>query len=348
PIHFVSLGMVILDEIHFPQGHVACDVLGGSCVFSTLGACMAADGEASQVGCFVLGGDDFSVHAEAQLRSWNVSLHIDKGPGRESMKGKLQYHDEKFHNKTFGYTTPVLQPTPRDLPERFLHAMAFHFLCSPDKLKEYITELLDLRKAQGNMTRPLLIWEPLPMLCRPNELAAHVEASKLVDIFSPNHFELAALCGRLLSEADSAQPEVGRKHIQNLAAAFLSTKAVEMNPEQLFIVRAGEYGGLVATRSFNATGVVQIDMTWVDAFYAAAERNRVVDPTGAGNAFLGALAMELLQSDGDAVEAAAKASVASSFVVEQVGLPILSRDDTTGTLLWNQVSMKERLHEYES
>ncbi|KAM3421571.1 hypothetical protein BST61_g1958 [Cercospora zeina] len=309
---------------------------------------MVAEGDARQVGCFVLGGDDFPVDAEAQLRSWNVSLQIDKVPGRRSMKGKLHYHDENFHNKTFGYTTPVLQPTPAHLPERFLHAMSFHFLSSPEKLKEYTTELLDLRKAQGNTASPLLVWEPLPMLCRPNQLASHVEASKLVDIFSPNHLELAALCGQLASEADLAQPEVGRKHIQNCAAAFLSTEAVEMKPELLCIVRADEYGALVATRSLNATGAVQIDMTWIDAFYGdTAERNRVVDPTGAGNAFLGALAMELLQNDGDAVEAAVKASVASSFVIEQVGVPVLSRDDTTGTLLWNQVSMRERLDEYD-
>ncbi|PPJ57382.1 hypothetical protein CBER1_01389 [Cercospora berteroae] len=300
-----------------------------------------------QIGCLVLGGDDFPDDAEAQLQSWNVSLKIDKVPRRKSMRGKLQYHDDNFHNKTFGYMTPVLQPTPGDLPQPLLHSMAFHFLSSPERLKQHITELLDLREAQGITARPLLIWEPLPTLCRPNELAAHVEASKLVDIFSPNHLELAALCGRLQAEVDQAKPEAGRQHIQSCVAAYLSDEAADADLEQLCIVRAGEHGALVASRSLNAAGAVQIDMTWVDAFYAAADRKRVVDPTGAGNAFLGALAMELLQNDGDAVEAAAKASVASSFVVEQVGLPVLSRDASSGALLWNNASLKERLDEYE-
>lgn len=99
PIRFVSLGMVILDELRLPGGRLRENVLGGSCSYSTVGACLAVDGASQQVGCFVLAGDDFPADAEEQLQSWRVSLVIQKQSDRQSMRGKLQYHDDNFSSK---------------------------------------------------------------------------------------------------------------------------------------------------------------------------------------------------------------------------------------------------------
>lgn len=247
--------------------------------------------------------------------------------------------------KTFGYLTPPLQPTPADLPFEFLNSTAFHFLASPELVTQQITDLLRIRQEHGITAKPLLIWEPSPLSCRPNSLAAHVEASQLVDVFSPNHLELEALLGRLQSQGSQAPPETAREHIQSCTAAFMTDASASAAIEQLCIVRAGEYGALIATRTENAAGAEQIDMTWVDAFYSVDEKDRIVDATGAGNAFLGALAIELQQNGGDAVEASVKASVASSFVVEQVGLPVMCGDP--GAEAWNGVSVGSRMEEYE-
>lgn len=99
PIRFVSLGMVILDELRLPGGRVLYDVLGGSCSYSTIGACIAVDGDAGQIGCLVLAGQDFPINAEEQIRGWRLSLTIRKAPERESMRGKLEYHDDDFSSK---------------------------------------------------------------------------------------------------------------------------------------------------------------------------------------------------------------------------------------------------------
>lgn len=52
----------------------------------------------------------------------------------------------------------------------------------------------------------------------------------------------------------------------------------------------------------------------------------MIDPTGAGNAFLGGAAMGFLEH-GDFVKAAMYGSVAASFAVEVVGLPEVGRCD---------------------
>lgn len=73
---------------------------------------------------------------------------------------------------------------------------------------------------------------------------------------------------------------------------------------------------------------------------------RVVDPTGAGNAFLGGFCIGLLdEPDIAAAERVAQAAmfglVSASFAIEQVGLPVLSH--LAGEELWNGDSVTRRL-----
>lgn len=64
---------------------------------------------------------------------------------------------------------------------------------------------------------------------------------------------------------------------------------------------------------------------WLPAYHLPGS-NSVVDPTGAGNAFLGGAAMGYLQH-GDFAMAAAYGSVAASFAVEKVGMPDIADCD---------------------
>lgn len=89
-------------------------------------------------------------------------------------------------------------------------------------------------------------------------------------------------------------------------------------------------------------------------------RNRVVvDPTGGGNAFLGALATALARGKG-LEEAAAWASVAASLAIEQVGVPVLTSTSTAtagenegrggggARETWNGVSIEDRFEEFKT
>ncbi|KAK3380140.1 Ribokinase-like protein, partial [Lasiosphaeria ovina] len=84
---------------------------------------------------------------------------------------------------------------------------------------------------------------------------------------------------------------------------------------------------------------------WIPAYYQpAAIDGPVVDPTGGGNTFLGALAVALARGK-PVEEACVWASVAASFAIEQVGVPMVGRD-RDGNETWNGVRVEDRLEEF--
>lgn len=75
-------------------------------------------------------------------------------------------------------------------------------------------------------------------------------------------------------------------------------------------------------------------------------KGKVIDPTGGGNTFLGGLAVALARGK-NLEEAAAWGSVAASFAIEQVGMPILGHD-AEGRETWNGVIVDERFEEFKT
>lgn len=101
---FVSLGMVVLDELRFPHAATMHDVPGGSGAFSTLGARLVAGTERShEVGCVIMAGDDFPETTLAQFESWGVDLVVSRNPGRQSTRGLLVYEDTEFGRESIVY-----------------------------------------------------------------------------------------------------------------------------------------------------------------------------------------------------------------------------------------------------
>lgn len=82
--------------------------------------------------------------------------------------------------------------------------------------------------------------------------------------------------------------------------------------------------------------------SWLPPYHTTPEK--VLDPTGGGNAFLGALA--ITHARGSSLEEAARwGAVAASFAIEQVGMPVLSIDESGER--WNGVVVGERMRELE-
>jgi hypothetical protein len=115
---------------------------------------------------------------------------------------------------------------------------------------------------------------------------------------------------------------------------------LDMDMESLF-------AGLMSGENSFEREEVAIDPgveTWLPAYFTENEKDRVVDPTGGGNGFLGGLAVALARGKG-LEEAAVWGSVAASFAIEQVGMPVLGRDEE-GRETWNGVVANDRLDEF--
>jgi len=210
-------------------------------------------------------------------------------------------------------------------------SQAYHFLSKPEEITSQVVELLGLRKQHGVNKKPLLVWEPFPPACQPENLESTLNACKLVDVFSPNHLEITRLFTDVVPE--DFQPEI----LESYAQKFLD-RSIGPDGEGCVVIRAAEHGTLSASR---AAGFI-----WSPAFYApGSDTSRVIDPTGAGNAFIGGFTIGL-QQNLTLGEAAAYGHVAASFALEQIGMPKL---ESYGSIeMWNGFKVEERLEEYRA
>lgn len=403
------------DDIEYPPPRQAeKDILGGAGSYAALGARLFSPSPAHSqtVGWIVDQGSDFPDAVASLITSWETAALLRHDPDRLTTRGWNGYVDDN-ETRAFKYTTPKKRLTAEDLRGTpLLHAKAFHLVCSPARCRELVTEIIALRKEEaqagdeeggGGYTKPIVVWEPVPDLCTPDELLGLTNCLPLVDVCSPNHAELAGFMGDT-----GLDPETGD----------ISTEAVERSCEQLLgsmalssftlVVRAGEkgcylakngarrkpkakggsqargkerrkqvghHGGLQpdtdmmslfagllqqsggdddnpdeeggeATYDFirEEDDEVEIDPgldRWIPAYWTKEHADKVVDPTGGGNTFLGGLAVALARGK-SMEEAACWGSVAASFAIQQVGVPELGKDEEDGET-WNGARVGDRL-----
>lgn len=200
-------------------------------------------------------------------------------------------------------------------------------------------------------TKPIFVWEPVPDLCLPEELPNFYKAINYVDVVSPNENELARFFGKSTWERRNSED---LKIAQTVVEAGIGPKG-----EGALVVRAGKDGCYVFSQSNS------LELPAYSGISAE-------DPTGAGNAFLGALAEGLVSPGRDSFNlikhalqgsetwqdicrswgeggklpvALICAIVAASFVIEQVGMPQISFSEE-GQELWNGSSYTERIRLY--
>lgn len=203
-----------------------------------------------------------------------------------------------------------------------------HTLASPEDVAQ---QAIGLR----GPARGLIAWEPSPLHCA-GAWAAHARGATYVEVISPNDAEALVMHGIKLD----ATAAYDRKAVERCALS-LAGEALSMdNPDRaiVVVVRCGAEGCLTVPR-WDPLPI------WLPAFHGPGS-GKVVDATGAGNAFLGAFAVALEETAGDEVLAAAYGAVAASFVVEQVGPP--RREVVDGRELWNGEAFDARLEEYKA
>ena len=328
-VAFASFGGAVLDEIRIADLTIAEDSLGGAGTHATLGARLflpPGEGVAWQLQA----GEDFPAEVEGRLRQWGIRFSIHRMPGVQSTRNVLTFHDHTLSSKTFRYLTPIISLEPRDIQGAgMLSARAYHFHVHPRLLGHQILDLQHLREPLRNGW-PFILWEPTRPSCIAANLEACFEAVKLADVFSPNHDELGALL-------DKSFTTFHREDFEKLAGKFVDAGIGHFGNGTI-VVRAGEYGSLVMSRTLNPV--------WLPPFYEPCRTSinpKVVDTTGAGNSFLGGFAAGYLAT-GNVVTAAQYASVSASYMLEQIGLPQVTYSEETGEL-WNGTKVRPRAFE---
>lgn len=220
-----------------------------------------------------------------------------------------------------------------------LSSQSFHFLADPMEVIEQIESLLALREGARINDKPLLIWEPRPSSCIPTNLQDFFQAVQKVDIFTPNHVELAGVFGYPNSEPPS------RATVETFALNFLGS---DVGGQRTVVIRAGEEGCFIADDQTREWLPAYHEPTRVEGIVTGSSA-KIIDHTGAGNAFIGAFAIGYLSTN-SIYDAACYGNVGASFAMEQIGLPNLSQSEDRE--YWNEANPLSdpllRLKEYRS
>jgi sugar/nucleoside kinase (ribokinase family) len=262
----------------------------------------------------------------------NMSIVVSTSRGRRRCL-RLQ-----LTRAAFKYMTPKLRLDHEALVNTpLLWSKSFHLICSPLRCIDLVENVLRLRKEASSDTpgpRPLFIWEPVPDLCIPAEYENCLRALRHVDVVSPNHGELGGFFG----EETNGKDYVNYRMIESLCNEWIQS-GVGADGKGGIVVRCGKDG-------CYTTGPES--RSWMPAYHQSADK--VVDPTGGGNGFLGGLAIGLIRGGKapgiqNLQEAAIWGSISASFAIEQVGMPMLGSDEQKET--WNGVAVDQRLAEFK-
>ncbi|TFK27074.1 Ribokinase-like protein [Coprinopsis marcescibilis] len=321
--YFATIGMFIVDEFSFadengePTAQVVPPQIGGGGTYAAIGARIWLPPD--EIKMIIDKGHDFPADIESQLLQYGKDMwSFREQPGHGTTRALNSYKGEL---RNFEYLTPRIRITPNDLLRLKIKPKTLHFICSPTRAGEIVSEV---QQVEG--WTPTTIYEPIPDRCVPEELPALKRILPYISILSPNAEEALSLLGMKVP--------LTRENVEQAVDAFLSFGIGNAN-EGFIIVRSGALGAYVKSKSESGR--------WIDAYWGEDNRERVVDVTGAGNAFLGGLAAGLLRTGDQIFEAVLHASVSASFVIEQQGLPMMSVDTPTKKATWNGEDPEQRL-----
>lgn len=170
-------------------------------------------------------------------------------------------------------------PRPEEMPEQFWRAKGVHYQNDIARLPQW------LEKFRAYGSGPVL-WEPWGEITIAENRGQFRELMPLVDAVSPNLLEAQNLTGLQGAEA--------------IAEALLHDGA------NMVVLRMGAEGSLSMDRSGKVVRV------------PPALPARIVDVTGAGNAFCGGFVVGLAET-GSMLQAACMGAVSASFTLEQFG-----------------------------
>lgn len=311
---FVSLGMFIIDTIITASGETLDNIIGGAGTFAAIGARICT--LPLETGFIVDYGKDTPDQVEQTIDSFTFTTDVRRDQDRHCTRGLNTYVNGM---RMFEYLTPKIRITADQLSPKFLASSSFHLICGPQRCLELVDQLRSLRAAQGLSKDFVTVWEPVPDACISRDRALFAQSIRVVTVLSPNSSEAAGILGY---EGDFQE----RTAIERMASGLLDSGA------RTVIIRCAEQGAYLANEATHG---------WYPAYYQ--DPTSVVDPTGGGNAFCGAITAALARKK-TFEDAMCYAAVAAALAISQIGLPeVITRD---GCELWNGRQISDMLTQY--
>ncbi|KAG1471523.1 hypothetical protein G6F56_002074 [Rhizopus delemar] len=272
----------------------------------------------------VLGGAGvFAIYGD-QLNQLDVTLISKHHSDKHTTHGINRFGAND--HRDFEYKYPIIRTTADDYPDSWISSMKIvHIISSAERAIEVVDEW----RQRNPQSQAQFIWEPLPWTCLPENFDQICKASQKIDIITPNHEEIADMLGHKFDELFLKSNKNFKQTVEYCSQELF--KAIN-RPSITLVVRASKYGAFIKTKDI---------MEWTPAYWNwETDQQHVVDVTGAGNAFCGGYAAGWIQTEKDPVQSALYGAVSASYVVEQIGVPSLSKDEQ-----WNQgLNPMERLN----
>lgn len=175
-----------------------------------------------------------------------------------------------------------------------------HFICSPQRALQIVDQVDELQDHWNDRKRPKLVWEPIPDSAKAENLDDCIRVMQRIDVISPNHEEAASFLSVSLQDILSPASVLSTAHICATLARRLAVGLAERCPPSLrplVCIRAGKYGSAVLVPSSAAVEGSKDQMGWAEAYHTESDSHRVLDVTGAGNAWLGGFVASLVLHD---------------------------------------------------
>jgi sugar/nucleoside kinase (ribokinase family) len=287
---FLSIGSLLIDDIVLANGETHLGVLGGGAVHAAFAMRLWHDA----IGLVVAAGQQFPADAAQELQRnfdtrgviWRAAPVARAWQLFKWDSQRGEFGRSEIWRTSFADFRRNLPAPDEVLPDLGAVEGAYLECDAPQPLLRWIDRL---RQAGC----PVLVWEPWASFYHEHDRTSFRQLAPLVDVVSPN-----------LAEA------------QRLTAL--------QDPEQIAIALCSDGASAVALR-LGAQGSLIARPGQKPILVKAVQSEKIVDVTGAGNAYCGGLVVGLAET-GNLTTAAHYASATASFALEQFGPIVFSVD----------------------
>jgi sugar/nucleoside kinase (ribokinase family) len=286
---YVTLSNLIIDDIVLADGRSFMNTLGGAGTHTLLG--MRPWSKA--LGFVAYCGDDFEAQHRTFLEDLSVDLRgIIRRPGLRTARAWQLFEPDERRIEIFRTSLEefiLSKPQFEEIPPDYLQARGYHIQWG--SLDELAIMLTQLHTANPDVK---IAYEP-SISHLAGSLAAHGPILSQIDLFTPDREEAGAI--------------TGTTDVPGMIDTLLNAGA------RLVALRMGAAGSLVGTSSGDYYRI------------PAVPPSKLVDVTGAGNAYCGGFIVGLGRNEEPAY-AAARAAASASFALEQIGIPLFDDEKT--------------------